>query len=169
MFEYLLFCVLVGNVVATSILWLHHNALKKVAIKTIQDKRMELLEHREKMRGDILEICESMWTNPQEWILTYNGAMHRSGLTIATIGTDSVYIRSPLPDQNLNPHEQREVLQALRHIQATQMRSFLSGECAAPMLGSHDDVATQVAQLEAPPRRDDPTPPAGVNPLSARV
>lgn len=165
MFEYLLFCVLVGNVVATSILWLHHNALKKVAVKTIHDKRVELLEHREKMRGDILEICESMWTTPQDWILTYNGAMHRSGLTIATIGTDSVYIRSPLPDQNLNPHEQREVLQALRHIQATQMRSFLAGEYGTPLLGAHDDVTAR-AELD---HRDDRTPPAGVSALSARV
>lgn len=134
MFEYLLFCVLVGNVVATSLLWLHHHALKKVAIKTIDDKRMELLEHREKMRGDVLEICESMWTSPQEWILTANGALHRSGLTIATLGSDSVYVKSPLPDQNLNLHEQREVLQALRHVQATQMRAFLANELDSPHL-----------------------------------
>lgn len=128
MFEYLLFCVLVGNVVATSLLWMHHTALKKISIQTIQDKRKEFLEHRDRLRGDILELCESMWSNPQDWVLTYNGAMHRSGLTIATIGTDSVYIRSPLPDQHLNPHEQRELIQALRHIQATQMRSFLAGD-----------------------------------------
>lgn len=157
MFEYLLFCVLVGNVVATSLLWMHHNALKKISIQTIQDKRKEFLEHRDRLRGDILELCESMWSHPQDWVLTYNGAMHRSGLTIATIGTDSVYIRSPLPDQHLNPHEQRELIQALRHIQATQMRSFLAGE--------DDHLALPEALSSTTPHPNDasssaePTPP----------
>lgn len=152
MFEYLLFCVLVGNVVATSLLWMHHNALKKISIKTIQDKRKEFLEHRDRLRGDILELCESMWTNPQDWVLTYNGAMHRSGLTIATIGTDSVYIRSPLPDQHLNPHEQKELIQALRHIQAMQMRAFLSGDddgLALPEASTHGDASAGDARALA--------------------
>lgn len=157
MFEYLLFCVLVGNVVATSFLWMHHSALKKISIQTIQDKRKEFLEHRDRLRGDILELCESMWSHPQDWVLTYNGAMHRSGLTIATIGTDSVYIRSPLPDQHLNPHEQRELIQALRHIQATQMRSFLSGD--EENLALPEALGSNAAAASDSPSSADPLPP----------
>lgn len=148
MFEYLLFCVLFGNVIATSMLWMHHNALRRTTLKTIEEKRRELLEHRDRLRGDILEVCESMWMHPHDWALTHNGAMHRSGLSIATVGTESVYIRSPLPDHNLNPYEQRELIQALRHIQATQMRAFLFGECDSV---TDADVMQPALPEHAPP------------------
>lgn len=134
MIDYIMVCTLSVNSVLLGVLWHEHLWLRRQSLKTIQDKRRELLEHRDKMRGETLEICENMWSNPSEWSLTFDGARHKSGVAVLMGSNRSLSISTPQPIPALSGEEEKELREALRYIQSTQMRFILEGDDRQPRL-----------------------------------
>ncbi|MFZ9887811.1 MAG: hypothetical protein ACO3JL_09940 [Myxococcota bacterium] len=128
MIDYIVVCALAVNSALLGVLWHEHLWLRRQSLKTIVEKRREFLEHREKMRGETLEICDNMWSHPSEWCLTFDGARHRSGVAVMMASNRSISICAPQPLPSLSGEEEKELREALRYIQSTQMRGILAGE-----------------------------------------